>query len=102
MEDLDRQFRRLIPWTQLTRTEMPEFEVIRLPLEAVPGTVLQPGDRLPRNAFADRHRFRQMYEQRRIAPIVSVQPVPEVTPPGLVLPAASDGVTPVASKKKLK
>ncbi len=63
--------RSLIPFTQLTRTGvMPQFRVCRLPL-VTQGVELSVGEVVAPDTFRDRTRFRQLYEQRRIEPVVA-------------------------------
>jgi len=62
--------RSLIPFTQLTRTEMPQFRVTRLPL-LLGGSEIAVGEVVAVDAFPNRVRLRQMYEQRRIEPTIA-------------------------------
>lgn len=63
--------RSLIPWTQLIRQGVPDqFRVMRHALtlngrEVLPGEIVVPSD------FLNRSRLRQMYEQRKIEPVVA-------------------------------
>lgn len=80
--------RSLIPWTQLIRQGVPDqFRVTRHTLtlngrEVLPGAIVVPSD------FLNRSRLRQMYEQRKIEPVVApvgsvqaVRPVKEKSIP---------------------
>lgn len=63
--------RSLIPFTQLTRLGVPpEFRVTRLPL-LLDGIEIAVGDIVSPQSFPNRVRLRQMYEQRRIEPLVA-------------------------------
>ncbi len=63
--------RSLIPFTQLTRGGvMPQFRVCRLPL-VTQGVELSVGEVVAPDTFRDRVRVRQLYEQRRIEPVVA-------------------------------
>jgi hypothetical protein len=58
----------MVPWSQLTRTGVPQFLVSRRPL-LVEGQTFEVGVLIPPNLFCTRTRLRQMYEQRRIEPV---------------------------------
>ena len=60
----------LIPFTQLTRTQMPQFRVCRLPL-LLDGAEIEVGEIVAVDSFPNRVRLRQMYEQRRIEPTIA-------------------------------
>jgi len=100
--------RSLIPFTQLTRTEMPQFRVTRLPL-LLGGSEIAVGEVVAVDAFPNRVRLRQMYEQRRIEPTVApknskqaarerqeAQRARELESPGPVSPVAVPQALPLA------
>ena len=66
---------RPLTWAQLTRKGIPEFAVFRRPLLWA-GADLKPGDRFPVNETVSRTDLRQLYEQKRIAPLPEEKPLP--------------------------
>jgi hypothetical protein len=82
--------RSLIPWSDLTRQSMPQFEICRRPM-VVQGRELAVGDPLPVELFANRVRIRQLYDGRLIQPVTP--------PPGSVQAAvvAKTAVTTVTT-----
>lgn len=65
------------PFALLTRRGMPEFEVVRRPLELGGATGELPvGARVTADMLSVPRRLRQYYEQRRIAPVVAAVSTP--------------------------
>lgn len=63
--------RSLIPWTQFIRQGVPsQFRVTRHPL-LLNGVEVCPGEIVTPDVFLNRSRLRQMYEQRKIEPVVA-------------------------------
>lgn len=63
----------ITPFAKLTRHGIPEFEVVRRPLELGGEVgVLPVGARVTMDMFSVPRRARQYYEQRRIAPVAGV------------------------------
>ena len=60
----------LISWPQLTRTGTPQFRVCRRAL-TMSGREFAIGTSLPVDAVHNRSRLRQLYEQRRIEPVIA-------------------------------
>jgi hypothetical protein len=63
-------------WAQLTRSAVPDMVVARRPLECGDGGVLPVGAAVP--SSVTELRLRQLYEQRRIDPVVKQEKKPAV------------------------
>ena len=62
--------RSLISWPQLTRTGTPQFLVCRRPL-LLSVQEFSVGTHVPHDIVHNRSRLRQLYEQRRIEPVIA-------------------------------
>ena len=92
--------RSLISWPQLTRTGTPQFLVCRRPL-LLSGQEFAVGTNLPFDAVNNRSRLRQLYEQRRIEPVVAPpnskqahRPSTSLSAPAVPAPARVGGAVP--------
>lgn len=95
--------RSLISWPQLTRTGTPQFLVCRRPL-LLSGQEFSVGTHVPHDIVHNRSRLRQLYEQRRIEPVVAPpnsrqahRPSTSLSAPATSAPARVGGVVPTFS-----